>query len=88
MSSSSDPNLNAWVRHWRDADRALRVQKATELRLLNNPAAEQDGRASAEHVAAIVALGSWYDFACRHARSTETSGLVEHQRVFARLAKR
>lgn len=60
-----------WVAHWRDAGKALEALRREELRTLDT-------------VAAVEALADAFDLAVS-GPSRPTSGLVDQQRLFARL---
>ena len=66
--------LRRWVVTWREAGEALARVKRRELEALRTPEA-------LEHLADV------FEAALRDAPRTRTSGLVEQQRLFARLRR-
>ena len=75
MEDRSIPSLaelRRWVETWRVAGNALARVKRDELVRLD----------TAEY---LVQLADGFEHALRHAEPTTTSGLVEQQRIFARL---
>lgn len=66
--------LRRWADTWARAGEALSELKRRELR-------ELDTRL------AITQLADAFEYALRHARTSETSGLVMQQRLFARLRR-
>lgn len=67
-----DPELRRWVETWRRAGDALARVKRDELARLDT-------------VQTLRQLTDAFEHALRHAQPTYTSGLVEQQRIFARL---
>jgi hypothetical protein len=75
MKSSADRALiERWVATWKEAGPALAAQKRAELEQLSTP------RTLAELAAA-------FEHARRHAPPSDTSGLVEQQRLFQLLPR-
>jgi hypothetical protein len=74
MSPAGDAAVREWASIWVRAGEALSELKRRELR-------EVDTRA------ALVQLADAFEYALRHARSTDTSGLVVQQQLFARLRR-
>jgi hypothetical protein len=72
--SSEDALTDRWVATWRQAGPALDEQRRTELRGLSTPRA-------------LAQLAAAFEHARRHAPVRDSSGLVEQQQVFARLAR-
>lgn len=73
MSNADDVAARRrWAETWVRADKALAALKRDELRALHTPAA-------------LAQLADAFAYAVRDARPTESSGLVEQQRLFALL---
>jgi hypothetical protein len=68
----ADAELRRWVETWRVAGEALARVKRDELARLDT-------------AQCLSQLADAFEHALRHAGSTTTSGLVEQQRIFARL---
>jgi len=71
-SPPSDGDLRRWVETWKRADEALAQVKRAELERLDTGAA-------------LEQLADAFELARRRALPTTTSGLVEQQRLFARM---
>jgi len=63
-----------WLVQWEKADEALRTLKTKELKSYD----------SSRHRAILDGMLRW---ACDHARTRRTSGLVEQQRLFQQLRR-
>ena len=74
MRSQTERDLERWVATWRDAGPALDEQSRRELEQLDT-------------ATALRQLAAAFDFALAHATPSDTSGLVEQQRYFQRLAE-
>jgi hypothetical protein len=74
MSSQNERDLDRWVATWREAGPALDEQARRELEQL-------------ETVTALRQLAAAFEFALANAPPSDTSGLVEQQRLFQRLAE-
>ena len=72
--SAEQEALQRWVATWREAGPALERQKRRELECLDTPTA-------------LVQLSAAFALALRQAIPTDTSGLVEQQRHFQRVAE-
>jgi hypothetical protein len=64
--------LRRWAETWREASAALTDIKRNELRGLDTPQA-------------LDQLADAFNAALRHAHPQPTSGLIEQQRIYARL---
>lgn len=71
---AGDAAIREWASIWARAGEALSELKRRELR-------ELDTRA------ALVQLSDAFEYALRHARPTDTSGLVVQQQLFAHLRR-
>lgn len=71
-SASAAAELRRWVETWRAAGEAPARIKRDELARLNT-------------AQAVAQLADAFEHALLHARPTTTSGLIEQQRIFARL---
>jgi len=72
MSRQEHTELENWVKTWIEAGRALETIRREELRRFRYE----------EHIAAIDAL---LEISARHGAPRISSGLVEQQRLFAKL---
>jgi len=75
MSLADDAaSCRRWAETWARAGQALAELKRRELRELDTGVA-------------LTQLADAFEYALRHARPTETSGLVVQQRLFARVRR-
>ncbi len=72
MDKAQEQLVRRWVENWRQADRQLERLRAEEIR-------------NSDTAAAIEQLSDAFESARRQWKPPATSGLVEQQRLFARL---
>lgn len=72
MDKAQEQLVRRWVENWRQADRQLERLRAEEIR-------------NSDTTAAIEQLSDAFESARRQWKPPTTSGLVEQQRLFARL---
>lgn len=72
MDKAQEQLVRRWVENWRQADRQLERLRAEEIR-------------NSDTTAAIEQLSDTFESARRQWKPPTTSGLVEQQRLFARL---
>jgi len=69
-----DALIQRWVATWRTAGPALEADRRAELERLSTPHA-------------LAELAAAFEHALRHSSPSDSSGLLEQQRYFARVAR-